>query len=97
MLKHKWYKNSADLHRPTEFFLCTLQLLKIPLHSGCAIFFHTLRNMAVHIQRKCRCGMAQVFLHSFHIIAILEGEDGEGMPKIVNAGIRRTRFPCNLL
>ena len=24
--------------------------------------------------------MTQIFLHGFHIIAILEGEDGEGMP-----------------
>ena len=33
------------------------------------VFVSFFRNMAVHIQRKRRCDMAEIFLHSFHIIA----------------------------
>lgn len=43
--------------------------------------------MAVYIQRKCRRCVAEIFLHGFYIIAILEGKNSEGMTQIVNAGI----------
>lgn len=33
------------------------------------VFVSFFGNMAVHIQRKRRCDMAEIFLHSFHIIA----------------------------
>lgn len=51
--------------------------------------------MAVYIQCKCRRCVAQIFLHGFHIIAILEGKNSEGMTQIVNAGIRSACCFCN--
>ena len=50
------------------------------LHPLCAGFFHTFGNMAVHIQREgCRC-VTQIFLYRLHIVTILEGQHGVGMP-----------------
>lgn len=33
------------------------------------VFVSFFGNMAVHIQRKRRCDMAEIFLYGFHIIA----------------------------
>ena len=39
------------------------------LHSLSAILFHLLRNMSVNIQRESSSGMAEIFLHSFNVVA----------------------------
>ena len=37
------------------------------LHSGSALLFYFVRNMAVDIQRKCGCGMSQRLLYGFNV------------------------------
>ena len=50
------------------------------LHPVCAILLHLPCGMAVDIQCKRRCRMAQVFLHSLNIIPARESEYCIGMP-----------------
>ena len=54
--------------------------LYVLFHTGRAILFHALRHMTINIQGKSRRGVSQVTLDSFHIVPILEGEDGESVP-----------------
>ena len=41
--------------------------------------------------------MAEIFLHSLHVVTVLQGEHGEGVAQIMHAGIRCSCFGCNLL
>ena len=50
------------------------------LHPLGAGLFHMLEHIPIDIQRKCRRSVAQVSLHRFHIVAVLEGQHCIGMP-----------------
>ena len=73
--------------RSTELFSCLFEIFKIALHPGSAVLLHALRHMAVHIKGKSGGSVAQVALDSFHVVPILEGEDGKGMPEIVEPNL----------
>ena len=64
---------------PRPFFmpLCLFDAVDERLHTSGALFFHALGNMAVHIQRKGRRSVAEISLHRFHVVAVLQREHGE--------------------
>ena len=66
--------------------------LDVPFHTGGAILFHLLTDMAVHVQSESGGSMAEVALHGFHIIPVLEGENGERMPLWHNKD--KSENPC---
>lgn len=41
--------------------------------------------------------MAEIFLYGLHVIAVLQGEHGEGVAQIMHTGVRRSCFGYNLL
>ena len=41
--------------------------------------------------------MTEVFLHGLHVIAVLQGEHGEGVAQIMHPGVRRSCVGCDLL
>ena len=41
--------------------------------------------------------MAEIFLYGLHVIAILQGENGEGVAQIMHTGVRRSCVGCDLL
>ena len=41
--------------------------------------------------------MAEIFLHGFHVVTVLQGEYGEGVAQIMHTGVRRSCFGCDLL
>ena len=41
--------------------------------------------------------MAEIFLHSLHVVTVLQGEHSEGVAQIMHAGVRRACFGCDLL
>ena len=41
--------------------------------------------------------MAEIFLHGFHVVTVLQGEHSEGVAQIMHAGVRRACFGCDLL
>ena len=41
--------------------------------------------------------MAEIFLYGLHVIAILQGEHGEGVAQIMHTGVRRSCVGCDLL
>ena len=53
--------------------------------------------MAVDIQSKGCCGVSQVSLDGFHVVPILEREDGEGVAEIVYPAIWGTDLDGQLL
>lgn len=74
-----------------------LQVRNVFLHPGGAVLFHALRHVAVNIQSKGCCGVSQVSLDGFHVVPILEREDGEGVTKIVYPAIWGTNLDGQLL
>lgn len=60
-------------------------ILDKALHAGSAVLFHALREMAVSIQRKGSCGVAQIALDGLYIIPRPDSIDGVCMPEIVKA------------
>ena len=69
--------------------LSLCQLINICLHAGGAVFFHFLRHMAVNVKRKGRCGVSEIALNSFHVVAVLEGQHSVSVPKIMHTAFRR--------
>ena len=61
------------------FFLC-LCLVNERLHSGGAFLAHLLGYMAVDIQREGRGCVAQILRYRLDVIAVLQGQGGEGVP-----------------
>ena len=57
------------------------------LHPLGADLLHMLGHMPIDIQRKCRRSVAQVSLHRFHIVAVLERQHGIGMSEIMHPGL----------
>ena len=41
--------------------------------------------------------MAEIFLHGFHVVTVLQGEHGEGVAQIMHTGVRRSCVGCKLL
>ena len=77
LLRHKkpWNRNGSRVLLyplvgifPLVFPLQLQNVLDEALHALCAGPFHLVRNMAVHIQSKGCCGMAQVSLHRLDIV-----------------------------
>lgn len=57
------------------------------LHPLGAGLFHMLGHVPIDIQCKCRRSVAQVSLHRFHIVAVLERQYGISMPEIMHPGL----------
>ena len=68
------------------FPLCGHRAYKL-FHSVCAVLFHLICHMSVHIQSKRGSCMNQIILHSFDIIAGLYGRNSVGVPQIVETSI----------
>ena len=60
-------------------------ILDKALHAGSAVLFHALREMAVSIQRKGSCGVAQIALDGLYIIPRPDGVYCIGMAQIMQA------------
>jgi len=52
--------------------------------------------MAVYVQCESRCRVAHVALNRFHVITVLKGQSGVGVAEIMDTGIRRSGFRCQL-
>ena len=53
--------------------------------------------MAVNVQRKSGGRVAEIFLYGLHVVAVLQGEHGEGVAQIMHTGVRCACFGCDLL
>lgn len=72
---------------PLLFPLCVHSLDKL-LHSGCACLFYLVSYMTVNIQGKGCCGVSEIFLHSFYIVAGFDTGNSLRVPQIVETGVR---------
>lgn len=79
---------------PYFFPLQICDPLYISLHAGGAVLLHLFADVPIHIQRKGGCGMAEVALHGFDVITVLEGEDRMGVSQVMHPGVGRTDFRC---
>ena len=66
--------------------------LYVPLHTGRAVLFHLLADVAVHVQCKGGGGVAQVTLHRFYAVPVLKRKDCEGVPLWHNKD--KSENPC---
>ena len=57
--------------------LCLFDAVNERLHTSGALFLHALGDVTVHIQRKGRCSVAEISLHRFHVVAVLQRENCE--------------------
>lgn len=67
------------------------------LHTSGALFLHALGDVTVHIQRKGRRSVAEISLHRFYVVAVLQREHGERVAKIMHASVRRPDLGRELL
>ena len=65
------------------------QAFEISLHAVSTVLLHLLGNMPIDVKRECCRCMPDVGLHSLDVIAILQGDDGIGVPHIVEADGRQ--------
>lgn len=77
--------------------LCLFDAVDERLHTSGALFLHALGDVTVHIQRKGRRSVAEISLHRFHVVAVLQREHGERMTKIMHASVRCSDFGRELL
>ena len=84
---------------PRPFFmpLCFFDAVYERLHTSGALFLHAFGDVAVHVQRESRRCVAEISLHRFHIVAVLQREHGERMTKIMHASVRCSDFGRELL
>ena len=69
------------------------------LHAVSTFALHLVSHMAVYVQRKGRCGVAQVPLHRLDIVASADRGDCVGVTQVVETGIgttRRFKSGCHL-
>lgn len=69
----------------------------ILLHPGGTGFLHRFGDVPVDIQGKSRCRVAEVALHGFDIISVLQRQNRIGMSKIMDPRVRRADFNSKLL
>lgn len=67
------------------------------LHAAGAFLLHFFSDMAVHIQGKGCCGVAQVLLYRLDIVTRLDTGHGVGVPQIVEPGFWATDLLHDLL
>ena len=85
-----------DVSCPSEIFRGTFLLchsLNVCLHSCGTVFLHLFWHMTVYVKGKGSRRMTEISLHGFHVVAVLEGEDGEGVPEIMHTAFRSVD-PC---
>ena len=69
------------------------------LHAVGTFALHLAGHMAVYVQRKGRCGVAQITLHRLDIVASADRGDCVGVTQVVETGIgttRRFKSGCHL-
>ena len=74
------YKGVYPLFYPLQLFLYPVEYLLYALleafdecfHAVCAVFFHTISNMPIHIKGKSCRTVSERFLHCFYIVSILQ-------------------------
>ena len=60
------------------------------LHAVGAFALHLVGHMAVYVQRKGRCGVAQISLHCLDVVPGADCGDCVGMAQVVETGIGTT-------
>ena len=60
------------------------------LHPLCAVLLHLFRHMAIHIQCESSCGMAEIFLHGFNVVAAFDTGNCVCVAQVVKTGGWRT-------
>ena len=69
------------------------------LHAVGTFALHLVGHMAVYVQRKGRCGVAQITLHCLDVVPGADRSDCVGVTQIVETGIgttRRFKSGCHL-
>ena len=61
------------------------------LHAVGTFALHLVSHMAVYVQRKGRCGVAQISLHRLDVISGADRGNGVGVTQVVETGVRTTR------
>ena len=64
----------------------------ITFHIICRCFMHSFGNMAVNIHRQGSCGVTEVFLDGFNIIARFKRSHGKRMTEIMESSGIQTNF-----
>ena len=67
--------------------LFPLQAFDVLLHPVCAGFLHLVCCVGVDVQRKRRCGVAEVFLYGFDVVSVFDGSNCVAVSEIVKAHI----------
>ena len=65
---------------PLFFPLLGENVFDVLLHAGGAGLLHLVGDMAVHVQRKCSGGVAQVALHGLQIVPGTDSGHGIAVP-----------------
>ena len=60
------------------------------LHAVGTFTLHLVSHMAIHVQRKGRCGVTQITLHRLDIVASADRGDCVGVTQVVETGIGTT-------
>ena len=69
------------------------------LHAVGTFALHLVSHMAVYVQRKGRCGVAQITLHRLDVVPGADRGDCVGVAQVVETGIgttRRFKSGCHL-
>lgn len=69
------------------------------LHAVGTFALHLVGHMAVYVQRKGRCGVAQISLHRLDVVPGSNRGNGVGVTQVVETGIgttRRFKSGCHL-
>ena len=69
------------------------------LHAVSTFALHLVGHMTVYVQRKGRCGVTQITLHCFNVVAGADRGDCVGVTQVVETGIgttRRFKSGCHL-
>ena len=62
------------------------------LHAICAVLFHAIGDMTIHIQRKRSRKVTEIFLHGFHVVPVLDGCHSVSMAQIMKASLWHPDF-----
>lgn len=69
------------------------------LHAVGTFALHLVGHMTIHVQRKGRCGVAQISLHRLDVVPGSNRGNGVGVTQVVETGIgttRRFKSGCHL-
>ena len=77
------------MNQRTALPLAGFEAVNVLLHPVCALALHLACDVAVHVQREGRRGVAQVALNRLDIIPGTDSGHGVGMTEIVEPGVRQ--------